>query len=60
VLAASPTPALTQKHVSTRLIKFQLGLQFVTKQNCSFLLGKAAIKKRCITTVCLLKMDSSL
>jgi hypothetical protein len=52
VLTASPTPALTQKHVSTRLIKFKLGLQFVTKQNCYFILGKAAIEKRFITTVC--------
>jgi hypothetical protein len=41
VLEPSPTPALTQKHVPTRLNKFQLGLQFVTKQNYSFLLGKA-------------------
>jgi hypothetical protein len=41
VLAASPTPALTKKHVSRRLNKFQLGLQFVTKQNYSFLLGNA-------------------
>jgi hypothetical protein len=40
VLVSSPTPALTQKHVSTRLNKFQLGLQFVTKQNYFFLLGK--------------------
>jgi hypothetical protein len=39
VLAPSPNPALTKKHVSTRLNKFQLGLQFVTKQNYSFLLG---------------------
>jgi hypothetical protein len=41
VLAPSSNIALTQKHVSTRLKKFQLGLQFVTKQNYSFLLGKA-------------------
>jgi hypothetical protein len=48
-LAPSPTPALTQKHVSTRLKKFQLGLQFVTKQNYSFLHGKATFGTHCIT-----------
>jgi hypothetical protein len=35
VLAPSPTPALTQKHVSTSFNKFQLGLQFITKQDSS-------------------------
>jgi hypothetical protein len=49
-LAPSPSPALTQKHVSTRLNKFQLGLQFVTKQNYSFLLGKATFGTYCILT----------
>jgi hypothetical protein len=47
VLAPSPTPGLTQKHVSTRLNKFQLGLQFITKQNYSFLLGKASFGTHC-------------
>jgi hypothetical protein len=50
VLAPSPTPTLTQKHVSTHLNKFQLGLQFVTKQNYSFLLGKANFGTHCIAT----------
>jgi hypothetical protein len=48
VLARSPTPALTQKHVSARLNKFQLGLQFVTKQNFSFIFGKATFGTHCI------------
>jgi hypothetical protein len=48
VLAPSPTPALTLKYASTRSNKFQLGLQFVTKQNNSFLLGKATFGTRCI------------
>jgi hypothetical protein len=48
VLAPSPTPALTHKHVSIRLNKFQLGLQFVTKQNYSFFLGKATFGTHCI------------
>jgi hypothetical protein len=38
VLAPSLTPALTQKYVSTRSNKFQLGLQFVTKQSVKRLL----------------------
>jgi hypothetical protein len=48
VLAPSPTPAVAQDHVSTHLNKFQLGLQFVIKQNYSFLLGKATFGTHCI------------
>jgi hypothetical protein len=51
VLAPSLTPALAQKHVSTYLNKFQLGLQFVTQQNYSFLLGKATFGLYCIYEV---------
>jgi hypothetical protein len=48
VLAPYPHPALTQKYVSTHLNKFQLGLQFVTKHNYSFLLDKATFGTYCI------------
>jgi hypothetical protein len=51
VLASSPTPALTQKHVSTRLNKFQLGLQFVTKKNYSFLVGESSFGQTAYTCV---------
>jgi hypothetical protein len=44
VLAPSPIPALTQKHVSTPLNNFKLGLQFLTKQNYSFLLVKRLLE----------------
>jgi hypothetical protein len=47
-LAPSLMPALTQKHVSTRFNKFELGLQFVTKQNYSFILGKVTFGTHCI------------
>jgi hypothetical protein len=48
VLAPSPTLAFTKKQVSTRLNKSQLGLQFVTKHNYYFLLGKAIFETHCI------------
>jgi hypothetical protein len=48
VLAPSPTIALTHKHVSTRLNKFKIWLQFVTKQNYSFILGKATFGTHCM------------
>jgi hypothetical protein len=44
VLAPSPTPALTQKRVSTRLNDFQLGLQFETKQNYSLFLVRRRLE----------------
>jgi hypothetical protein len=34
-------PEDSELHISTRLNKFQLGLQFITKQDCSFLHSKA-------------------
>jgi hypothetical protein len=59
VLAPSPTPALTHKHVSTHLNEFQLGLQFVTKQNYSFLLGKATFGTHCITKIVIICLCSA-
>jgi hypothetical protein len=37
----------SQKHVSTHLNKFQLGLQFITKQNYFFLIGKVTFGTHC-------------
>jgi hypothetical protein len=48
MLAASLTPALTLKYVSTRLNKFHFGLQFITKPKYSFLLGKATFETHCV------------
>jgi hypothetical protein len=45
-------PEDRSKHVSTRLNKFHLELQFVTKQNYSFLLCKATFGTHYIYIVC--------
>jgi hypothetical protein len=50
VLAPYPTPALTQKHVSTRFNTFQVVLQYVTKHNYFFILGKTTFGTHC--TIC--------